>query len=123
MAHASSFFKCGDLVKITNFRVRPGHSKAFESKFIGPYKIVNCLNELNYELVAPDKRRELVHYNRMSHNYARDKIVCCSPSEFDQALFLNKPSAVLKAKEAKSGENQLNNKGFYNMVNAQAKFN
>ena len=54
--HASAFYKIGDLVKVTNFRTRPGHSKAFEPKFIGPYKIIACLNEFNYELSAPDKR-------------------------------------------------------------------
>ena len=87
LAHGSVFFKPGDLVKINNFRVRPGHSKAFEPKFIGPYKIVACVNEFNYELSAPDKRRELVHYNRMSHYYSRDKVDCRTPLEFSFQLY------------------------------------
>ena len=36
-------FKIGDLVTITNFRTRPGHSKSFEPKHIGPYRIERIL--------------------------------------------------------------------------------
>jgi hypothetical protein len=70
--HANAFFKIGDLVKITNFRVRPGHSKAFEPKFLGPYSIIQRNNEFNYLLRANNVKDELVHYNRMSHYYARE---------------------------------------------------
>ena len=43
-------YKIGDMVKINNFRVRPGHSKAFEPKFLGPYRVVAFLGDLNYRL-------------------------------------------------------------------------
>ena len=60
-------FKVGDTVKITNFRVRPGYTKAFEPKFLGPYRIVRVLGDLTFQLESKSLRPEIVHYNRMSH--------------------------------------------------------
>ena len=65
-------FKVGDLVKINNFRCRPGHSKSFEPKFLGPFKIIKVLSELNYYLEAPNLKPIIVHYNRVSHYRARE---------------------------------------------------
>jgi hypothetical protein len=79
--HANAYFRIGDRVKITNYRVRPGHSKAFEPKFLGPYTIVQRSNEFNYLLSSPNARNELVHYNRMSHFRDRELEQCGSPLE------------------------------------------
>ena len=68
--HAS--FKVGDIVKINNYRTRVGHSKAFEPKFLGPYKITKLIGELNYQLESPNLPSEMVHYNRMHHFTARE---------------------------------------------------
>lgn len=65
-------FKVGDLVKINNCRRRVGSSKAFEPKFIGPYKIAKILGDLNYLLESPCLPQEIVHYNRLSRFYDRD---------------------------------------------------
>jgi hypothetical protein len=35
--HDKAIFRVGDMVKINNFRQRPGSCKAFEPKFLGPY--------------------------------------------------------------------------------------
>ena len=63
-------FKAGDLVKLNNFTVRPGFSKAFEPKFLGPYTIVKVLSDLNYCLEAPRLKPLVVHYNRMTMFHA-----------------------------------------------------
>ena len=53
--------------------------KAFEPKFLGPYKIIKLLGDLNYELEAPNLKTEIVHYNRMQHFHVRDKF--CVPQQ------------------------------------------
>lgn len=67
-----AFYKVGDTVKIDNFKVRPGFSKAFEEKFHGPYVISDLCGDLNYRLTAPDRKTIVVHYNRMSHFNVRE---------------------------------------------------
>ena len=59
-------------MKINNCRRRVGASKAFEPKFVGPYKIVKVLGDLNYLLESPNLPQEIVHYNRLSRFYDRD---------------------------------------------------
>jgi hypothetical protein len=68
-------------VKIDNFRARPGHSKAFEPKFLGPYVITHTQNEYNYVLEANGKKKQLVHYNRLSHYHVRDLQFCSYPED------------------------------------------
>jgi len=58
-------YKPGDFVKIKNFRARLNHSKSLEPKFLGPFKILRILGDLNYELVNENGKLEKVHYNRM----------------------------------------------------------
>ena len=43
-------FKIGDFVKIDNCRIRVKKSKSFEPKFLGPYKITQRINELDYKI-------------------------------------------------------------------------
>lgn len=68
---ANDSFQPGDSVKISNFRVKPGMSKAFTPKFLGPYTITNKLGDLNYRISAPDLKTEVVHYNRLKHYKTR----------------------------------------------------
>ena len=63
------------MVKINNFRQRPGSCGAFEPKFLGPYRISRVLGDLNYHLEAPNLKPEMVHYNRMSHYHTRNEQV------------------------------------------------
>lgn len=65
-------YNIGDTVKINNFRIRPGSSKAFEPKFLGPYMVTAFLGDLNYRLESPNLKPEVVHYNRMLHYRARE---------------------------------------------------
>ncbi len=77
-------YKVGDQVSITNFRCRPGHSKSFEQKFIGPYTITRLLGEVNYEIHSPQLGTERVHYNRLKQFHVRNSIAQEPP-------ILNKP--------------------------------
>jgi hypothetical protein len=40
-----------------------GYSTEFEKKFLGPYRIVKILGDLNYKLEAPKLAPQIVHYN------------------------------------------------------------
>jgi hypothetical protein len=65
-------YKVGDFVKIKNFRHTTGSVSAFEKKFIGPYKVIRVINDLNYELFANGRKNEIVHYNRLYHYSMRN---------------------------------------------------
>ena len=67
-------YHLGDYVLINNFRSRPGHSKCFEPKFCGPYKIVE-IKDLTYKLVSDKLRPETVHINRLKPYHSRMPIV------------------------------------------------
>jgi len=70
----SKKFNVGDSVKIDNFRVKPGHSKAFTEKFLGPYTVAELTSNLNYRLESATLKPEIVHYNRLSRfRYSRRK--------------------------------------------------
>lgn len=87
-------FKVGDLVKIQNFRVRPNHSKSFEPKFLGPFKITEMLNDLNYRIAANDSKPLVVHYDRMSYFKAREgstNIVIPKKPSSNRPLMSNEP--------------------------------
>ena len=77
-----AIFRVGDMVKINNYHHRVGICKAFEPKFLGPYKIVKLLGDLNYELEAPNMKTEIVHYNCMQHFHVRDQF-CAVPTIWD----------------------------------------
>ena len=70
-----AIFKVGDIVKINNFRTRVGYSKAFEHKFLGPYRVTKILGDLNYQLVAENLATQIVHYNRMLHFNVRTEFL------------------------------------------------
>ena len=57
----------GDLVLLTNEAGALKRSKKLLPKFIGPFKVVERLNELNYRIsfLDNDKLSKIVHYNRL----------------------------------------------------------
>jgi len=65
-------FKIGDLVKIRNSKHKKDATAAFEPKFIGPYKIVKLLGDLDFYLVSPSLKPETVHYNKLFHYIERE---------------------------------------------------
>ena len=67
-------FKVGDVVKINNYRTRLGFAKAFEPKFLGPYRIVKLVGDLNYQLEG-ENLIQMVHYNRMLHYKVRTDFI------------------------------------------------
>jgi len=70
--HNKEIFMVGDKVKINNVRKLVGLSKAFSAKFLGPYTITKCINDLVYVIQAPGVPDEVVHYNRLFRFYSRD---------------------------------------------------
>ena len=72
-------FKVGDVVKINNYRTRAGYSAAFEPKFLGPYRVVKLLGDLNYQLEAENLPKQIVHYNRMLHFNTRHEFLVQQP--------------------------------------------
>jgi len=66
-----SEFAVGDLVKIDNPRHRIGHSKCFEAKFLGPFRVVETIGERDGS--SAGLRDELVHYNRLYKYCEREK--------------------------------------------------
>jgi len=68
-------FQVGDLIKLKNFKVAEGHSKAFTEKFLGPFKIVGKLNDLVFIIMNGFGKEETIHYNRMSKWYERDQVI------------------------------------------------
>ena len=85
-------FAVGDLVMINNTRQRPNHSKAFEPKFIGPYKIVKSSKGLTYDIISPVLGTEKVHYNRLYRFYDR----------FSPARHPKSPQSVQNPKQSRS---------------------
>lgn len=74
-------FEVGGLVKLKNCCVRPGKSKAFEPKFLGPFKIIEQTGDLHFKLLALDGATQVVHYNRMSHFESREGVEAVAVSQ------------------------------------------
>jgi len=93
-------FHVGDIVKINNYRSRIDHSKAFEPKFLGPYKITKILGELNYQLESSTLPRQIVHYNRMTHFHVRTEFN--DQSEEPKTITKQSPNNKLRENMSKS---------------------
>ena len=78
-ARDNNEFELGDSVMITNYRQRPGHTKSFEPKFIGPYTIAERITDLNYKLKADNLPSEIVHFNRMEKYHTRRAVIAPNP--------------------------------------------
>ncbi|CAF1017288.1 unnamed protein product [Brachionus calyciflorus] len=81
-------FNIGDLVILVNSRQRPGQERSFEPKFIGPYKILEQVTDVNFKIVDVNNQKStlVVHYNRMRKYNER------KPEEMSNNLVaLNKP--------------------------------
>lgn len=59
-------FQIGELVLLTNKRSKPGESRSFVDKAIGPFKIVGFFNDVNYRVESLDSGKLFnVHYNQL----------------------------------------------------------
>jgi hypothetical protein len=56
----------GDLVLLVNERKLVGESKAFRNKTLGPFRVVDKFNDVNFRIVSlANGREQSVHYNRL----------------------------------------------------------
>ena len=63
----SAQFNLGDLVLLVNKRSIEGQSKSFRNRLIGPFKIIDKYNDVNYRIVCIENNKvQDVHYNRLN---------------------------------------------------------
>ncbi|CAF1083270.1 unnamed protein product [Brachionus calyciflorus] len=81
-------FDICDLVILVNTKQRPGQVRNFEPKFIGPYKILERVTEVNFKIqnLANQKSTVFVHYKRMRKDNERK-----SEEMSNNLVALNKP--------------------------------
>ena len=67
-------FKVGDSVLV----YFPVSTNAIQSKFNGPYNIIKCLNNNNYVISTPDRRKssQIVHVNLIKKYHTRPTLLC-----------------------------------------------
>ena len=58
-------FEVGSYVYLFNPARKPGLSKKFFSVWSGPYRVTAKLSELNYEILGQNRRKFVVHLNRL----------------------------------------------------------
>jgi hypothetical protein len=79
--------KEGDLVLLKNESGKARCAKSLLPKFIGPFLILERINELNYKICWPNDTNnwKVVHYNRLKSYYTRkqsnDNVTCRSRNE------------------------------------------
>lgn len=63
------------MVLLTKEAGKPGLSKNILDKYVGPFKVIRRINELNYEicLIENEKKSKIVHYNRLKAYHQRIK--------------------------------------------------
>jgi hypothetical protein len=62
----SAQFSVGDFVLLVNERSIVGQSKSFRDRLIGPFKIIDKYNDVNYRIVCIQNNKvQDVHYNRL----------------------------------------------------------
>jgi hypothetical protein len=58
---------------VINTRKHVGHSKAFEPKYYGSFRVVRAVNEVDFEITTLDKSKsEVVHFNRLKRYILRE---------------------------------------------------
>jgi hypothetical protein len=64
-----------DLVLLTHEAGKPGLSRKLLDKYVGPFKVLRRINELNYEicLIENENKSKIVHYNRLKTFHTRSK--------------------------------------------------
>lgn len=64
--HDRVSFEPGNFVMLVNSRQTKGHVRSFEPKYVGPYLVLEKVNDVNFLIKDPESRRlSIVHYNRM----------------------------------------------------------
>ena len=78
VSYQTDRYKVGDLVKIINYTVRTDHCKAWEPKFLGPFKVVRVFtisgDDITYE-ISDGKQTRVLHYNRFERFFSRGEEV------------------------------------------------
>jgi hypothetical protein len=71
--NAKRQFEVGDLVLLTNDRHKVGDSKSFRERAIGPFKIIEIFNDVNYKIQCVGSSKvQTIHYNRLRCYNERD---------------------------------------------------
>jgi len=65
-------FHAGNLVYLFNPTVKPGLSRKFHKVWSGPFRITAKISDLNYEIVDPNNKKQIVHVNRLKQAYNPD---------------------------------------------------
>ena len=75
-ARSSLSFKPGDLVCVVNERSIIGQSKSFKDRLLGPFRVLNHFNDVNYTIVClRSNKTQTIHYNRLRRYRARKELV------------------------------------------------
>ena len=98
---ASTKFNVGDLVLLLNERSRVGQSKSFRDRTIGPFRIVEHFNDVNFKILSVyDNKTQIAHFNRLRPYRSRiDFNQPCSLVSNDIPVVSNS-SQVLQREEA-----------------------
>ena len=67
-------FHTGNLVYLFNPTVKPGLSRKFHKVWSGPFRITAKISDLNYEIVDPNNKKQIVHVNRLKQAYNTDAL-------------------------------------------------
>jgi hypothetical protein len=67
-------FEIEDLVWVLDPAIKPGESKKFTRKWKGPYKILSCINDVNYYIkpVVGNGKKLVIHRNRLKKCYTNE---------------------------------------------------
>ena len=95
-------FHTGNLVYLFNPSVKPGLSRKFHKVWSGPFRITAKISDLNYEIVDPNNRKQIVHVNRLKPAYNPDS---WKPTVKQKAKrkVRNKPPAPTEEEEIRIG--------------------
>lgn len=66
-------FKIGDFVLLVNERQIAGESKSFRQRALGPFKICDIFNDVNYKIICLSTgKSQVVHYDRLREYRSRE---------------------------------------------------
>jgi hypothetical protein len=73
--HKNASFSVGDLVLLKNHYIRPDVPPKFHRRWMGPFRVLERISEVNYKIVATEGRNvkpKVVHLNNMKKFISRD---------------------------------------------------
>jgi hypothetical protein len=79
--HDKVTYGTGDLVVLANNKQTVGQVRSFEPKYVGPYRVIRKVGDVDYEIEIVENGKTLVvHYNRMFEYTARNELVRSGPA-------------------------------------------